>query len=159
MKVSITSAMLGVVLFACSHGSPEVSTTPSPDVVKAAIAANNQAFARAIIAKDATALANMFTEDAVFVAPSGGFVRGRAALAPFWAERLKKAAFLDGGITTESLDVRGDIAIEASSIAWTIQAGDAAPVRRTGRALTVWHHDPDGQWRMMADYPAYDPPT
>jgi ketosteroid isomerase-like protein len=54
--------------------------------------------------------------------------------------------------------VRGDIAIEASTIGWTIQAGDNPPAKRSGRALTVWHHDADGQWRMLADYPAYDPP-
>jgi uncharacterized protein (TIGR02246 family) len=158
MKRLLTSAVLGLVLVACSHATPEVAAPLSTDAVKAAIAANNQAFARAIIAKDTTALTNMFTEDAVFIAPSGGFIHGRTALAALWAERLQKASFLDGGITTESLDVRGDLAVEASSIAWTIKAGDAAPARRTGRALTVWHHDADGQWRMLADYPAYDPP-
>ncbi|MGZ3460085.1 MAG: YybH family protein [Archangium sp.] len=158
MKVSITSAVLGLILIACSHGSPEVTAAPSPDAVKAAIAANNQAFAKAIIAKDTTALTNLFTDDAVFIAPIGGFIHGRAALAALWAERLQKASFLDGGITTESLDVRGDLAIEASTIAWTIQAGDNPPARRTGRALTVWHRDVDGRWRMLADYPAYDPP-
>jgi len=44
------------------------------------------------------------------------------------------------------------------TIAWTIQAGDNPPAERTGRALTVWHHDADGRWRILADDPAYDPP-
>ena len=145
------------VLVGCSHGSQDVAAVPSTDAVRAAIAAQNQAFAKAIIAKDTTALTNLFTTDAVFIAPSGGFVHGRDALAKLWPERLQKATFLDGGITTESLDVRGDIAIEASTIAWTIQVGDTPPAKRTGRALTIWHHDSDGQWRMLADYPAYDP--
>jgi uncharacterized protein (TIGR02246 family) len=157
MRRLLTAVVLGGAVVGCSHGSPEVAAVPSTEAVKAAIAAQNQAFARAIIAKDATALTNLFTTDAVFIAPIGGFVHGREALAKLWPERLQKATFLDGGITTESLDVRGDIAIEASTIAWTIQAGDSPPMKRTGRALTVWHHDADGQWRMLADYPAYDP--
>ena len=157
MKLSLMPGVLGLALVACSHASPEMAA-PSTDAVKAAIAAQNQAFAKAIIGKDATALTNLFTEDAVFIAPIGGFVHGRPALAKLWAERLQKATFLDGGITTESLDIRGDIAVEASTIGWTIQAGDNPPAKRTGRALTVWHHDADGQWRMLADYPAYDPP-
>ena len=158
MNDTLLPAVLGLALAACSHPSPEIAAAPSTEAVKAAITAQNQAFAKAIIAKDTTALTNLFTTDAVFIAPIGGFVHGREALAKLWPERLQKATFLDGGITTESLDVRGDIAIEASTIAWTIQAGDNPPARRTGRALTVWHHDADGQWRMLADYPAYDPP-
>jgi uncharacterized protein (TIGR02246 family) len=157
MNDTLLPAVLGLALAACSHPSPEIAAAPSTEAVKAAIAAQNQAFAKAIIAKDTTALTHLFTTDAVFIAPIGGFVHGREALAKLWPERLQKASFLDGGITTESLDVRGDIAIEASTIAWTIQAGDNPPARRTGRALTVWHHDADGQWRMLADYPAYDP--
>jgi uncharacterized protein (TIGR02246 family) len=158
MKRSLTPVAIGLAIVACSHGSSGSTATPSPDAVRSAIAASNAAFAKAIIAKDTTALTQMFTQDAVFIAPIGGFVHGRNALAALWAERLQKATFLDGGITTESLDVRGDLAIEASTIAWTIQAGDNPPARRTGRALTVWHHDADGQWRMLAAYPAYDPP-
>jgi uncharacterized protein (TIGR02246 family) len=158
MRSALIAALLCVALVACSHGVAEVVPAPSAEFVKSAIAAQNQAFARAIIAKDTTALTNLFTTDAVFISPSGGFVHGREALAKLWPERLQKATFLDGGITTESLDVRGDVAIEASTIAWTIKSGDAAPVKRTGRALTVWHHDADGVWRMLADYPAYDPP-
>ena len=158
MNQALLPAVLCLALVACSHASPEMAAAPSPEAVKAAITAQNQAFAKAILAKDTTALTNLFTTDAVFIAPIGGFVHGREALAKLWPERLQKATFLDGGITTESLDVRGDLAIEASTIAWTIQAGDNPPARRTGRALTVWHHDADGQWRMLADYPAYDPP-
>ena len=157
MRFSLLPALLSVAVVACTHGSPEVAAAPSAEAVKAAIAAQNQAFAKAIIAKDTTTLTNLFTTDAVFVAPSGGFVHGREALAKLWPERLQKATFLDGGITTESLDVRGDLAVEASTITWTVQAGDNPPAKRTGRALTVWHHDADGQWRMLADYPAYDP--
>ena len=153
----LIGAVLCCALVGCGHFSPDVAAAPSMDSPKAAIAAQNQAFARAIIAKDTTALTNLFTTDAVFISPSGGFVHGRDALAKLWPERLQKATFLDGGITTESLDIRGDIAIEASTIAWTIQVGDSPPAKRTGRALTVWHHDADGRWRMLADYPAYDP--
>jgi len=151
-------ATAATCLAACTHAPETASTGPmSTEVARQGIAASNAEFARAIKAKDIPALTHLFTEDGVFVSPAGGFVKGWTALEPHWTERLAKATFVDGGITTESLDVRGDLAVETARFTWTIQRGDAAPVQRTGRALTVWHHDPDGRWRMLADHPEYDP--
>jgi hypothetical protein len=38
-----------------------------------------------------------------------------------------------------------------------IQAGDAPPVTRTGRYLTVWKRQPDGVWRIRVDAIVPDP--
>jgi len=144
---------------ACSHTSEATKADPSVSVesVRSAIAARNAEFARAIKAKDTTAITHLFTEDGVLVVPGGGFVKGWQALEPLWADRLSKASFLDGSVTTELLDVKGDIAVEAARFQWTIQRGDAPAVVRTGRALTVWQRGADGSWRMLADHPEYDP--
>ena len=84
-------------------------------------------------------------------------MKGWQALEPVWADRLSKASFLDGSVTTELLDVKGDVAVEAARFQWTIQRGDSPAVVRTGRALTVWQRGTDGSWRMLADHPEYDP--
>lgn len=159
MRRLLSSALAAGCALACSHGSDAVAPSPqaSTESVRAEIAANNAEFARAIKAKDTAALTHLFTEDGLLISPGGGFVKGWAALEPLWVDRLSKATFLDGGITTEALEIRGDIAVEAARFAWTIQRGDAAPVARTGRALTVWQRGADGRWRMLADHPEYDP--
>ena|SRR5690348_1261325 len=152
-------ALVAVGCVACSHTSEAVKSAPSESVesVRAAIAARNAEFARAIKAKDTAAITHLFTEDGLMVVPGGGFVKGWQALEPLWVDRLSKASFLDGSVTTELLDVKGDIAVEAARFQWTIQRGDSPPVVRTGRALTVWQRGTDGSWRMLADHPEYDP--
>lgn len=152
-------AFVVVGCVACSH-TPEVtraSPSESLESVRSAIAARNAEFARAIKAKDTAAITHLFTEDGVLVVPGDGFVKGWQALEPLWADRLSKASFLDGSVTTELLDVKGDIAVEAARFQWTIQRGDSPAVVRTGRALTVWQRGTDGNWRMLADHPEYDP--
>ena len=153
------SAFVALGWMACSHTSEAVTTSGSASLesVRSAIATNNAEFARAIKAKDTAALTHLFTEDGILVVPGDGFVKGWQALEPLWVDRLSKAAFLDGGVTTELLEVKGDIAVEAARFQWTIQRGDSPPVARTGRALTVWQRGADGRWRMLADHPEYDP--
>jgi uncharacterized protein (TIGR02246 family) len=149
-----------VVLFVgCAHAPAGDAPASADEVaaVRAAITAQNAEFARAFKAKDTAALTHLFTEDAVFLSPSGTIVKGWAELEPLWADRLSKITVLDGGITTQYLDVRGDTAVETSRIGWTFQRADGTQVTRTGRALTVWRRASDGRWRMLADHPEYDP--
>jgi ketosteroid isomerase-like protein len=64
---------------------------------------------------------------------------------------------IDGGITTQCLDVHGDTAVETSRISWTFQRPDGTQLTRNGRALTVWRRGSDGKWLMLAGHPEYDP--
>lgn len=142
----------------CAHGSSEqAATADEAAAARAAISAQNAEFARAFKAKDTAALTHLFTEDAVFLSPAGTIVKGWADLEPHWAERLAKVTVLDGGITTQYLDVHGDTAVETTRIGWTFQRADGTQIIRSGRALTVWRRGSDGKWRMLADHPEYDP--
>ena len=51
----------------------------------------------------------------------------------------------------------GDTAYETGTNRITSQAGDAPPVTRTGRYLTVWRRQPDGSWRIRVDAVMTDP--
>jgi len=150
--------LVGALLCAgCAHGPADVPAT-AEDVAatRAAISAQNVEFGRAFKAKDTAALTRVFTEDAVFLSPAGTIVKGSAEIEPHWAERLSKITVLDGGITTQYLDVHGDTAVETAKFTWTVQRADGTQITRTGRALTVWRRGTDGKWRMLADHPEYD---
>jgi len=159
MRAPLLPLALALCAVGCSHASDATAPAPaqSADDVRAAIAAQNAEFARAIKAKDTAALTHLFTEDGVLLTPAGTIVKGWPELERTWVDRLSTVTFLDGGITTQYLEVHGDTAVETSRIAWTIQRGDGPPVTRTGRALTVWRRGSDGRWRMLADHPEYDP--
>ncbi len=74
-----------------------------------------------------------------------------------FAARFKAARFIDVAIATVSVQVEGDTAYETGTNRVTVQAGDAPPVTRTGRYLTVWKRQPDGVWRIRVDAIVPDP--
>jgi len=142
---------------ACAHTPADgAATAEDAAATRGAISAQNAEFGRAFKAKDTAALTQLFTEDAVFLSPTGTIVKGRAEIEPHWVDRLSKITVLDGGLTTQYLDVHGDTAVETAKFTWTVQRADGTQLTRTGRALTVWRRGSDGKWRMLADHPEYD---
>jgi ketosteroid isomerase-like protein len=87
-----------------------------------------------------------------------GILRGRAAIEEFNRGRLAKSKFLDVVLTTVSLEVVGDLALEVGTNSLLVQTGEAEPVRRTGRHAVVWRLGADGSWRIHVDAPVPDPP-
>lgn len=143
---------------ACAHDGHGASAPRDPAAVRAAIEANLAQFSAAMKRADAGAIASMFTEDGEYItAATKGFPTGRTAIQDVFAARFKAARFVDVAITTASLQVVGDTAYETGTNRLTIQAGDAPPVTRTGRYLTVWKHEPDGVWRIRVDAIVPDP--
>ena len=144
------------LLLGCAHEAPAPASVAS---LKAAIQQNLAQFGQALTRGDAAAIANLFREDAQYIPGSQkGRVEGRAAIVALFQQRLAAARYLDVVITTVSLGMDGDLAYETGTNKLTRQTGDAAPVTTTGRYLTVWHHDPDGQWRIQVDMVVVDPP-
>jgi uncharacterized protein (TIGR02246 family) len=149
----LMSAMLAT---ACAHG-PAVRT-PDTAEVRAAIEGTLREFGGAMQRADAAAIGAMFTEDAEYItAATKGFISGRAAIEDAFRARFKAARFLDVAIVTVSLQVVGDTAYETGTNRLTFQAGDAPPVTRTGRYLSVWRRGADGVWRIRVDAIIPDP--
>lgn len=141
---------------ACAHGA-RGRGAPEADV-RAAVAAANAEYARALVAGDARAMAAVFTEDGELIpARQRGFVSGRAEIEAYNARHLGSRRYLDVVITTVHLEVSGDVAWEAGTSRVTVQQGEHAPVTVTGRYLAVWRRDPDGAWRIRAELPVSDP--
>lgn len=117
---------------------------------RAAIAAASQAFSSAFVANDTAAIARLYTEDAVLLAPGKRVARGRAAAAKHfaWAPDYRQLAH---AMTSESLDLRGDTAVDVGSWHSTSQRGDAAPSQECGAYVVVWVREADGAWRMAYD--------
>ncbi len=126
--------------------------------VRAAVAAANAEFARALVAGDARAMAAVFADDGELIpAMQRGFVSGRAEIEAYDARRLEGRRYLDAVITTVHLGVSGDVAWEIGTSLVTLQQGEGAPVTVTGRYLAVWKREPDGRWRIRAELPVSDP--
>lgn len=126
--------------------------------MRAAIAAGNAEFARALVAGDPKAMATVFTEDGEIISASQqGFVSGRAEIEAYSARRLEARRYVDVTITTVRLEVSGDLAWETGTNRFTLQQGQGPPVTVTGRYLAVWRRGADARWRIQADLPIGDP--
>ena len=135
LPLSVVTALL-----ACAH----VPSHPLPEVQKA-VDVGNARFAEAMKRGDAASMASVFTDDAMVVHPAAaGILRGRAAIEEFNRGRLAQSKFLDVVLTTVSLEVVGDLALEIGTNSLLMQTGEAQPVRRTGRYAVVWRLGPDG---------------
>ena len=141
---------------ACAHAPPVPAADPAE--VRASIDGTLREFGAAMRRADPAAIASMFTEDGEYVvATRKGFVTGRAAVEEHFARLFKTVRFLDVVITTVSVQVEGDMAYETGTNSVTLQAGEAPPVTRTGRYLTVWKRQADGVWRIRVDAIVPDP--
>lgn len=126
--------------------------------VRAAVAAANAEFARALVAGDAPGMAAVFAEDGLVIpAMKPGFVSGRAEIEAYDARRVRSLRYLEATITTVQLEVSGDLAWEAGTNRLVVQQGEGAPMTVTGRYLAVWRRGEDGRWRIRAELPVPDP--
>jgi uncharacterized protein (TIGR02246 family) len=144
---------------ACAH-APAGPAAPAMGTaeVRAIIETTNARFAAALVKGDAPALAALFAEDGQAIPGAAkGFVTGRAALAEYYAGRLKAARYLEATITTVEVEVSGDVAWETGTNRVVVQVGESAPVTRTGRYLVVWKRGTDGTWRYRVDAVIPDP--
>jgi uncharacterized protein (TIGR02246 family) len=141
----------------CAHGAGARRAAETAEA-RAAIAAANTEFARALERGDPRAMAAVFAEDGQLIpATQRGSVSGRAEIEAFQARRLQGRRYLSVDITTLQMGVSGDLAWETGTNRLTFQQGESPPVTVTGRYLAVWKRDADGRWRIRADLPVSDP--
>ncbi|MCA9736400.1 MAG: DUF4440 domain-containing protein [Gemmatimonadota bacterium] len=136
-----------VVGSGCGRGPAPSSTDPAAD--SAAIVAASRAFSDAYVDGDTARLAELYTEDAL-VLPPGRTVQGRAAIQRYFGPGPRRAN-LAHAMTSERLDVQGDLATDVGEWSNTWRIGEEEAQTASGRYLVVWRRGPDGRWRMVYD--------
>ena len=116
----------------------------SGDVPREAIDAANAAFVKAFLAGDAKAASELYTEDAQVIAPAAELVRGRKAIAAFWAGSMKTTRGVR--LETTAVESAGDLAVE-DGVAHLV-ASDGS--QSSARYVVVWKRVA-GVWRLHRD--------
>jgi uncharacterized protein (TIGR02246 family) len=148
------AAVLLLLLLGCATPPPSSAGKPRAGIEEA-----RQLFTAALLVGDGNRVATLYADDGTILPPSlPGLIRGHAAIADYWRDRLKTTRFLDLQFSSVELVVYGDLAWEVGTLKYTTQSQDAAPVSHTGRALLVWRQTTDGRWRIQADAALSDPP-
>jgi ketosteroid isomerase-like protein len=102
--------------------------------------------------KDVEKTISYWSDDAVVIPPGQPIVEGKSALRSFVTDSFKMPGFK---VHWVSRDVKfspdGKLAYMRSDNEMTVPRADGTPMKMSGRAVTVWRRDPDGQWRCVVD--------
>ncbi len=151
-------AVLTVLASACAR---QPATAPLPDAMalRTELTARLGVWAKAIAAKDAAGIANMFTDDATWILPDASTFKGRASIE--LAARNYFATIDSFIIDQVAID---KIVVISSSEAMTFSRGSYTlteqgkpPVKRLNPAADYWKKGADGVWRVNYDLNADGP--
>ncbi len=104
---------------------------------------------------DAAGVAAHYTDDAALLPPDAARIDGREGIQGAW-QTLIDADVRDVALTTQEVDVFGDVANEVGTISATFPSEDGGRVQWTGKYVAVWKRGGDGTWRLHRDIWNFD---
>jgi uncharacterized protein (TIGR02246 family) len=130
-----------VLVLACLSSA---ASAQSEDV-RHAVEAGNRAFIAAFLRGDATAVANLYTEDAQVIAPGAPVASGRPAIAAFWQNSID-SGIKDVTLATADVESASDLAYETGTVRLVANDGTVTEARY----VVIWKRV-DGQWMLHRD--------
>ncbi len=151
-------AALAALATACAP-QPATPSRPDETAIRTALSTELAKFGPAIAAKDAAAIANLFTEDATWILPDASSFTGRVNIQS-GAKRLFDTfeAFVIDQIAIDKLVVVSDS--EAVTFAhgnYTLTEKGKAPAKRVNPFADHWKKGADGVWRVTYEINADGP--
>ena len=116
------------------------------------------AWVKAMLANDAAACAALYADDAVFVLPGMGAIKGKKAIADAYAGWLKEVKVTEAAVMDTHYRSAGHV-----SAGWgafkvtTVPKAGGAPTTEIGTWCAVAAQQKDGSWKYVADHAADDP--
>ena len=110
-----------------------------------AVEAGNRAFIAAFLRGDASAVANLYTEDAQVIPPGAPVAKGRAEIKEFWQSSIA-AGFKDLTLETTKVESDGSLAYETGVVRLVSKEGTTT----AARYIVVWKRIDDA-WLLHRD--------
>lgn len=145
------TAAIAILALAASAATVSAQGDPDSAAAAASIGRAATAFSRALERGDAEGMAAQYVDDATLVPPNGRLVEGKEAILVFWTPRNPEFRTLEHSLTTDRLDVTGDVAVEVGTWRQRSQLREEDPRESAGRYVVAWRRLPDGSWRMQFD--------
>ena len=131
---------------------------PDSAAVRQAIDSIYTRYNAALKSGDAAGIAQMYTDDAIVMAPNFPAWQGRAAVNAGFAGFFGQFAITDVRLATRDVIVSGALAIEQGTYEWTLHPKTGADIKDNGKYLTVWQRQTDGSWKIVRDINNSDRP-
>lgn len=160
MKVS-RIVRIGVLTVFASACARQPATVPHPDAMalRTELTARLGDWAKALAAKDAAGVANMFTDDATWVLPDASTFKGRANIETAARNYLATIdSFIIDQVAIDKLVIiSSSEAMTFSRGSYTLTERGKPPVKRLNPAADYWKKGTDGVWRVNYDLNADGP--
>jgi uncharacterized protein (TIGR02246 family) len=123
-------------------------TDPSPDrdADRQAVEQIRSQWIEAAEQNDATAVAALYSDDAIVTSPDGEAVRGRNSIQELWERQLPMGSDLD--IDSSDFEVSGDLAYDYGTFSQTLTLPDREAMDVEGEYVVILKRQDDGQWRI-----------
>lgn len=150
-------AVSAMFLSSCGAGNDAADGTSSEPPASVSSPADEQAIRslvdrwhQLIDAKDAAAIAQLYTEDGAVMPPNAPIGQGRSVIEQTWAAMLQTPGF-DLAIVPEEIVVSssGDMALDRGTYRLVVTPDGTESVD-TGKYVVVWRKI-DGEWQAAAD--------
>ena len=167
MRLSFMAVAIAVAAGCTSNSTQSktdtaaVVTQAGGDVasVKSTIEAANARFLAALEKGDtATALQN-YAPDALVMMPNAAPSQGHDAIGKALGVWVTQATIKDGKATTLDVIVNGDLALETGRYVMTLVPKGGKAMTDSGKYLTAWKRQPDGNWKIIRDINNSDLPA
>ena len=145
----LTTLLAAILLVACSADEPVTDLE--------GLKAMRGEWQAAFDAKDAVAIAALYTANGTVHPPNAKKVKSRPAIQSFWADFMASGS--SAAISDTEVNANGDIGYKVGTYMMTDPAGAPLDV---GKYVEVWHYI-DGRWQMLhdiynSDMPLPEPP-
>lgn len=114
------------------------------------IAANNRAFEHAVETADIEAIGALLAPDVIALPPDGPIVSGLEAVKRLWASAIRDHGMKSCRISTEILDVVGDMASEVGRATMTMAPPGGQSETVMIKFVVVWKRH-KGKWLLHRD--------
>ncbi len=139
------------VLSACAGSNGGGGGTP------AGIAEVSSARQAAFNRGDPQAMAQLYSEDAVIMAPGAPWLEGRESVVEVW-QRVLDQDVRDLDLRTQEIDAHRNTATELGRFTMTAPDGQGGRQTVDGKYMVHWKRNLDGAWRLHWDIWNNSPP-
>lgn len=154
MKLTKVALILALIpcsgLIACA---PQAAQEEAVDIeaIIAAMADMESAWKQGYDRGDAAAVASLYAEDAIYLAPYMDAVRGRSAIEARLAETMGRMSARQVTIQRSDAGAAGDLAYGIGTFTLEMRmAGAREPVNDNGKYITIAKRGADGSWKIYA---------
>ncbi len=144
-------SLMGIVLIGACAGQQAQTPVADTAAVTAAVDSVNKAFLAAVLARDTTAIANFYSDDARLLPANAPRANGREAIGHAWAGFLGMPN-LQLSFTSSEVIVSqaGDLAIDIGAYDMKWNDAKGKPMNDVGKYVTVMKKTDQG-WKIIVD--------